>query len=140
MPDIEGALRTWLRAQPAVTAIVGQRVFFGVPKAATEASFPMLTVQLVAGADEESDAPVDRSTVQVDVWGSLDESGNGRKAECTALMNAVRAAFRDVRGRTPLTAAVAAFGLNVVGRLWLPDQDNDRPRYVLSVEVTSIAT
>jgi hypothetical protein len=140
-PDVEGALRTWLRGQATITALVGQRVFFGVPRKANEASFPMIVVRRVGGTDDGSEAPVDRALIQFDAWGSLDASGNGDKAAATTLVNTLRALFFTVRGRTALTATVAAFGITVVGGpLWLPDPDNDRPRYVVTAEVTAIST
>jgi len=140
LPDIEGALRTWLRAQAAVTAAVGQRVFFGVPKGAAETSFPLITVQLVDARDDDSEAPLTQAVVQIDVWGTIDDSGNGKKAECTTVVNTVRSVLRTVRGRTALTATVAAFGIDVIGMAWAPDPDNDRPRYVVTAEVTAVST
>jgi len=140
MPDIEGALRTWLRTQTDLTALIGNRVFFGVPKGAAEASFPLVTVQLVDSRDDGSEAPVSLDLVQFDVWGSLDTSGNGKKAEATSVVNALRSVCRQVRGRTALTATVAAFGIEIVGVAWAPDPDDDRPRYVVTAEVTSIST
>lgn len=140
LPDIEGALRTWLRAQATITAVVGNRVFFGVPKGATEASFPLITVQLVDASDDASEAPLTQALVQFDVWGSIDESGNGKKADATAVVNTLRSVFRTVRGRTALTASVAAFGIDTVGIGWSPDPDNDRPRYVVTAEVTAVST
>jgi len=140
LPDIEGALRTWLRAQSPITALVGQRVFFGVPKGATEVTFPLITVQLVDASDDASEAPLTQALVQFDVWGSIDESGNGKKAETTVVVNTLRSVLRTVRGRTALTASVAAFGIDAVGIGWSPDPDNDRPRYVVTAEVTAVST
>ena len=140
LPDIEGALRTWLRAQSPITALVGQRVFFGVPKGATEVTFPLITVQLVDARDDDSEAPLTQALVQFDVWGSIDESGNGKKAETTVVVNTLRSVLRTVRGRTALTASVAAFGIDAVGIGWSPDPDNDRPRYVVTAEVTAVST
>ena len=136
-PDTEGAIRTWLRAQPAVTALVGQRVFFGIPKAATEATFPLVTVQLVSTVPDPSEAPVDRSLIQIDCWGSLDASGNGQKAAATALVNTIRALLHSITQPTPM-GTVTVFGANVESVTWLPDPTNDRPRYVLTAEVTAI--
>lgn len=140
IPDVEGALRTWLRTVASVTAIVGQRVFFGIPKGATEAKFPLIAVSRVGGVMAAGDAPVDLALVQIDVWGSLDDSGNGKKAEATALVNTLRSELAAVRGRTALTASVAAFGFVEQSCIWLPDSDNDRPRYALTVEVAGISS
>lgn len=139
LPDVEGALRTWLRTQTTVTALVGQRIFFGVPKGATEATFPMIAISRIGGGDAPGDAPVDIALVQFDVWGSIDDSGNGRKAEATAVVNALRSTVRSVAD-TPLTADVDAFGIDVQSVIWLPDPANDRPRYTVTAEVTAISS
>ena len=138
-PDTEGAIRSWLRDQLAVRAVVGNRVFFGVPKAATEATFPLVTVQLVSTVPDPSEAPIDRSLIQIDCWGSLDASGNGQKAAATALVNTIRALCHSITQPTPM-GTVTVFGCNVESVTWLPDPTNDRPRYSVTAEVTAITT
>lgn len=140
LPDVEGALRTWMRTLSSITTLVGQRVFFGVPKGAGESTFPLVTVSRVGGGDAEGEAPVDQALVQVECWGSFDASGNGRKAQATALVNAVRSEFRAVNGSTVLSGTTIALGINVESVVWLPDPDSDRPRYVVTAEVTAMVT
>ena len=41
---------------------------------------------------------------------------------------------------TQLTTGVTAHGVNVESVLWLPDSDNDRPRYSVTAEVAAIST
>ena len=138
-PDVEGALRTYLRSVSAVTALVGQRVFFGIPKGAVEATFPLVVITRVGGGQAPGDAPLDVAQVQVDCWGSLDTSGNGVKSSATTLVNAVRTALEAVgTGSASLTGIEA--GVNVESVLWLPDPDNDRPRYVVTAEVAAISS
>ncbi len=133
-------MRTWLRAGTEVSAIVGARVFFGVPRDAKESSFPLVTVRRVGGGQDTGDAPVDRALIQVDCWGSIDASGNGVKATATALVNAVRQRLEAVgTDLTPISGAVLHEAA-VESVLWLPDPDNDRPRYVVTAEVTAINT
>jgi hypothetical protein len=43
-------------------------------------------------------------------------------------------------GRTTLDDDSAGFGMEEVSTVWLPDQSNDRPRYVVTAEVTAIST
>ena len=45
LPDVEGAVRAWLRAHPRL-ALLGTRVFFGVPEGVT---FPFVTVARIGG-------------------------------------------------------------------------------------------
>ena len=139
-PDVEGGLRTYLRANSGVSALVGNRVFFGVPRKATETSFPLVTVQRVGGGADLSDAPVDVALLQVDCWGSLNANGDPLKVTATHLVNTVRAAVEAVNGRTTLTSGVDAFGITVESVVWAPDPDNDRPRYSVTAEVTAIAS
>lgn len=141
LPDVEGALRDWLRANTAITPTFGNRTFFGVPKGATERSFPLITVQRIGGGGEAGQAPTDAALVQIDVWGNIDEkSGNGLKAECTTAVNTVRAQLRSVDHRTALNASVDALSITEVGCVWSPDPDNDRPRYSVTAEVTAISS
>lgn len=139
-PDPEGAVRTRLRADAGVTAIVGQRVFFGIPKDADESTFPLVVVSRVGGGQDGSDAPVDVALLQVDCWGSIDASGNGRKAEAQALVNSARAALEAMGIDQPIVAGTQLHGANVESVLWLPDPDNARPRYALTAEVTAVST
>jgi hypothetical protein len=131
-PDVEGGLRAYLRADANVAALVHGRVFFGIP---AEPRFPLLTVTRVGGGEDISpDAPVDVALMEVQVW------GEGRnKAEATALLNAVRSALFAIRSRTNLTTGVDAFGATVAGVTYLPDPADDRPRYIVTAQVTAIA-
>jgi hypothetical protein len=137
-PDTEGALRDWLREQPSLQALVARRVFFGVPRNARQ--WPLVTVQRVGGAEDISEAPVDRALVQIDVWGEIDGSGNGDKAGTTAVVNALRSLLGSVKHRTPLNATVDALGVTVAGVAWVPDPADDRPRYVVTAEVTAVSS
>jgi len=139
-PDVEGAVRDWLKAKTAIATIVATRVFFGIPKGAVETSYPLVTVARVGGGDSGSDAPDDNALVQIDCWGSLSANGFGDKAGCRTLANKVRAACKAVTGSQTLVAGVDAGGMTVVSDIWLPDPANDRPRYALTVEVAAIST
>lgn len=140
LPDVEGALRTWLRGRSAIAAIVGQRVFFGIPREVRDDSWPLITITRVGGGLDLGDAPVDNALVQIDVWGSLDTSGNGMKADATTLVNTLRSELAAVRGRTALDGSVDAFGITEQSCVWLPDADNARPRYSVTAEVTAISS
>ena len=137
-PDVEGAFRDYLRAETQVTAIVGNRAFFGVPVNAGESSYPMLVVSRVGGGDDPSaDVPMDQALVQIDAWGEVDGKGFGDKTSCRALANAVRRACRKIRSATT-QSGVILYGAVVQSDLWLPDPDTRRPRYAITVVVTAI--
>jgi hypothetical protein len=137
-PDPEGTIRAYLRADPDVSAIVGNRVFFGVPRKANEETFPLVTVARIGGADDPSEVPVDLGLLDISCWGSIDASGNGLKAPATELANAVRSALHRIRERTSAGTGTDVFGVQIGGVVWAPDPDNDRPRYVITAEVASI--
>lgn len=130
-PDVEGGVRDYLRADSAVSALVGTRVFFGVPK---QAKFPLITVRRIGGPQDPSEAPLDLPLVQIDVWGE----GNN-KAQAHAVCAAVRDALDAIRSATSLNAGVVAYGANVENVTWFPDPADDRPRYVLTAQVTARA-
>ena len=139
-PDVEGALVTFLKANAGVSAIVAARVFFGLPKGATEATYPLIVVMRVGGGDDASEVPIDNALVQIDVWGAISTKGYGLKAGCTTLANAVRSACRSVVGSTTIAPGVDAAGIQVQSAIWMPDPANDRPRYVLTAEVSAISS
>jgi hypothetical protein len=130
-PDIEKGLRAYLRADPDVTALVNSRVFFGVPR--KDPIFPLITVSRIGGGEDRSEADVDVAVYSVSCW------GNSSKQEALDVANAVRKALRKIRGRTALAPGVIAFGATVDTVLWRPDPADDRPRYIVTGQVTAIA-
>jgi Protein of unknown function (DUF3168) len=130
-PDVEGALRTWLRDDPTMLAVVNRRVFFGVP--AQGALFPLITISRVGGGENSSEAAIDEAAIQFSVWGQA-------RADCTAAMLALRAALHKIRGRTALTGAVTAYGATINSVVWQPDPADARPRFIVTALVTAIAT
>lgn len=135
-PDVEGGVRAYLRADGDVRAALGgsQRVFFGVP---TSPTWPLAVVSRVGGGSDTSDVPIDLALIQVDCWGAITTAGTGDKAGATALVNAVRSAL-EAMGDHTATPTCRLVGADVESVLWLPDPDNDRPRYALTAEVTAL--
>lgn len=126
LPDVEGAVRDALRADDDVTALVDERVFFGVPSNPT---WPLITVQRVGGGDDPGEAPIDLALVQIDCWGA-----ERNKAQAWAVAAAVRAWAQSVRRATALTEEVTAYAVTVESVLWAPDP-TDRPRYSITALV-----
>lgn len=129
-PDTEGALKTYLAADTAITALAGSRVFFGMPTNVTDADFPMVTLQRVGGGEGAGDAPVDDALVQIDCWGPVRD-----KAGAWSLCSAVRDRLTQ-RGDVALNGAVRA-GFVVGSVVWLPDPGNARARYSITAEVSA---
>lgn len=138
-PDVEGGLRTYLRADVALTtALGGQRVFMQVPD---DPPYPCVTVARVGGGESAtSDTPVDHALVSIECWGELDANGRPKWVALMSVVNAVRSALSVIRGRTTLSSDVDAFGVTVAGVVRAPDPDNGRPRYVVTAEVAAICS
>lgn len=134
-PDVEGALRTYLRSHPDVQAQVAQRVWFGIPLTPT---YPLVAVARVGGFDDPSDAPIDQALVQIDCWGSLhdDTRNSPNKAEAHAVRLACRQALHDLNART-VVGLTRLGGAVIQSDLYLEDPADRRPRYVITAQITA---
>ena len=128
--DVEGAVRTWARANARIVAQVAARSFFGVPDGG---QLPLLTLRRVGGAPDAGEAPVDVALISFECWGRT-------KQEAAAVAAALKSAAESVAAGTPMGADVICYGASVELELWLPDPKTDRPRYVVDVAFTVKAT
>lgn len=126
-PDCEGALRDYLRADTALHALVGNRVFFGIPD---RVAFPLVTVTRTAGADDPSTAPIDRAILTINCWGR-----KGNRLEAFQVAAAVHDALFAIANTT--ASAAFLYGASVVGDGFSPDPETDQPRYYFTVELTA---
>lgn len=138
-PDVEGAVRTFLRSHADVQSAVAQRVFFAVPDNPT---FPLVTVALVGGFDDPAGAPLDQALVRLDAWGDLHPGSqhHPNKAQAGAAAVAVRQALHDLRGGVEVTVngTPTRLGGGVVQSVvYLPDPANHRPRYTITAQFTA---
>lgn len=134
-PDIEGALRTWLRLQATVTDVVAQRIFFALPVNIEESEYPVIVLSRVGGGlVDQSTTALDVSTIQFDCWG-----GRNRKDQALAAANALRKVLNGIRGRTEIVTGVVVFGAEVDTVIFLPDPADSRPRYVVQATVSAIS-
>lgn len=134
LPDVEGAMRTYLRADSTISGSYGGRVFFGAPDSP---EYPMVLVSRVGGAEDASDAPLDVALLQIDCIGKRREEGGG-KISATQLWLAVKSALRSIQGLTQV-GTDRLFGASVVSDVYLNDPVDGRPRYVLTVQVSALA-
>jgi len=136
--DIEGALRTWLRADTDIQAVVDQRVFFGAPRKVTETgTYPMILVTRVGGGDDGAEAPLDRAMIQFDIYGRKADAG-GSRLEVTNISTVLRKVLAKIRGRTRLDDHVVAFDTRTTVVLYSPLPGDDRPRVILTAIVPNI--
>lgn len=132
-PNVRQALRTYLRADTAVSAIVGNRVFYGVPHRG--ATFPLISLPgQVGGGQDPGEAPIDRPLHQIDLWGAIP---NGLD-DLYTLEGAVRDALDSIRNATTI-GSVVLYGASLAGAVDLPDPADDRPRRILTVDITARA-
>lgn len=130
-PDSEAAVRNYLRQDAGVTALVGNRVFFGTDNAA----YPWVAVQRVGGGVAVNDlANVDGPMIQLDCYG-----GPRNKAAAWGAAAAVIAALRKIETQPWRDAATSLtlYG-STVDWVWLPDPESEVARYVITC-VLSVA-
>lgn len=119
------AVRTALVAQPTLTALVAQRIYYAIPGTAT---YPLLVLSLV---DEDEIRPETLSArVQVDVWGA--GGSNQQVIDAKAVAAVLRSVARDLRGTWgPATISSAVAGQVVPN----PDTTTSRARFVVDLQV-----
>ena len=130
-PDVESAMRTFLRANAGVSALVGNRVFYDIPP---ETSYPLIVVSRVGGGDDESEAVVDEAVMRFSVWGNLNA-----RAATNAVVAALRSALHGIRGATLIASGVRAYGATVDTVIYAADPETNRPRFIVTARVTAIA-
>lgn len=132
IPDVEDAIRTWLRGLTEVTALVDHRVWWS---ADPRSDFPYLVVSLVGSPPETSDAPIVHRTLQID---AIDTER--QRTRCFAVIAAVESALLSIRQPVALSTDVVCYGAVVQSVLYLPDPGSAAPRYTMTVEVTVRST
>jgi hypothetical protein len=131
-PNVREALRDYLKADAGVAALIGNRVFYGVPSGAT---FPLVTIPgQVGGGQDPGEAPLDRPLYQLDRWGRKPDG----LPTLYALESAVRDALDALRNATVVGSAVL-YGATLAGAVDFPDPADDRPRRILTVDITARA-
>lgn len=120
--DLEGPLRGWLRTQ---VPELGGRVFLSLPE---RVIFPAVSMSLLDGGLDLSEAPVAHALVSFSVWSSNRQEAAGVAWELVSVFHTAR--------MQPLGAAQELLGARVVtGPLFSPDPDGFA-RYVVDVAVS----
>jgi hypothetical protein len=138
-PDVEGALRTYLRADTDLAATVGQRVYFAVPRDSKdgtfESKFPCVKITRLGGGQDPSQVPIDQALVQFDVYGKKSDEPGGGRGPTTIAMNALRKALSKAQGKTRLDPTTVTWDVDVRSVSFVSLPADDRPRFVLTVMV-----
>lgn len=126
IPDIEQLLSRFLRDQPEIDELVGERVYTALPK---DPQFPLLQLRRIAGAPVMSrplhlDAPL----VQIDSYAP------SKKAAHTLIETARSVIAERLEGAHDLGVVT---GVRFGSMSWLPDDDYTpaKARYVADVEI-----
>lgn len=126
--DLEGGLKAFLRADAGVAALVGQRVFLGMPE---RCALPAIDVRLLADVDDTSDAPIQQALVEFSCWADS-------KPAALDVARAVRAALFDT-GPVDVGTDTHLYGGSVVGFLPIDTDPSRKRRYVVTASVTARA-
>ena len=128
VPDAERLVSAYLRSEPRMQALAGERIYTAFPaKAGAE---PMLLIQRVGGQPPFSyPFVVDAAELQLDAYG-------GPKVRAHELARTAQACLSALTGQVRPEGVVSAVELGVVS--WQPDETYDppRPRYLIDVTVT----
>lgn len=135
-PDVEGAIKDFLKADAGIVSIFSTRVFLGMPR--KTGTFPAVGITRVGGGQGPGDSPLDMAIIQFDVYGETADKGGGRQATTTAAL-AVRKALSSIRGKTRLNESVVAYDVRIASSFFSAMPGDDRPRYIVTAVVPAIA-
>lgn len=128
--DAEAAAKAWARANAAIAALAGQRVFLGVNN---DAPFPQVVVERSGGGPQTGEAPLDDARIQFSCWAT------SRRSAAT-LAYTVMSSAQSMTTATPMgDEAVGKGARTVLGPLYLTSQADEkagRYRYVVDIEFT----
>ncbi len=123
LPDAERLVAGYLRARPAVTALVGARVSTELPATPV---FPAVTLTRVGGLPGVA-GYLDRPRIELSCWAAT-------KAAAHALARIVEDAMLAIVGAHAI-GTVTGIIEDGLGLQWNPDPDTDQPRYQFLVEL-----
>lgn len=130
-PDVEGALRTYLRNNAYIVDLVDNRVFLGMPDNMPNTSFPCITLAEVGpGAVDPGDAPLSWELIQCDCWGLGRNKANARQVR-----DALIAVMESMPSGTLMDANTRAVGARTFSGGYAPDPDNGQARYRVDVYI-----
>lgn len=129
LPDVEGAVREYLRQNTRVTDLVGQRVLLGVDN---PSGFPVVSIQRIGGGTQpDGEALLDYALLQLDVWGDV----HGKAAAWDATAAVVVALRQDLSRYNAAGKALLHSG-HPLSWPFQPDQ-SERARYIITATVVA---
>lgn len=134
-PDIEGAMRTYLRADADLVPLVNGRVFFSSPK---NAQYPIIVITRIGGGESAGEAPLDMGFLQIDCIGKKADEQGGGKGPVTQIALAVAKSISKIKSGTEIAPGVRAFNARIASSFYSPFPGDDRPRQIITAVVPSI--
>lgn len=132
-PDVEGAVKAWLKGVSYVNTYFGGRIGL---RFGSDVENPHLSLQEIDFGEDASTAPLYSSLIQLDVWGNVRD-----RASATIGRNHVARAVRNLTHRTQVAGTdVALHGATLVGSRYLPDPSDEQPRYAMTVRFVASST
>lgn len=125
--DVEALVSKHLRAAPAVTALVGDRVYSAIPK---RAEWPLVRLTRVGGGPVGTPNVLDAGRIQVDAFGG--SKAQARELAATVIGELVANLAGQHDGGESTVTAVRAGSLRSNPD---PTFDPPKPRYVAEVTV-----
>lgn len=126
--DVEKPVRDWLRAQ-SLTGI-GTRVFLGLPE---RCAYPAADISLIdGGIMAGTETPLADCRFTMSVWG-------GARPATAAASWELASALENMTPGTALDAPTTCYGMGgrvILGPLYRPDPNDNKPRYILDFVVT----
>lgn len=131
--DVEGPVRTWLRAHPDLASTFGARFFFGTPRGGT--SVPWVTLSQASGIANPY-TPEFLPLFQFSIWGNLKDRQVTQQAAYV-----LASVLETANEKTPMNLdGLILYGVIVTTwPMWAPDPDNDRARYLIQARLTVVA-
>jgi hypothetical protein len=127
--DIEAAVVAFLAEDPDLEEIHDGRVSTEVPE---NPVFPRLRITRIGGL-MDPDAWIDRPRIAVEAWAN-------DKATAWALIAKTTAVLQTRLVAAPIEAGVITSVRQDQGATWAPDPETGKPRYTVSVQITTHPT
>lgn len=134
LPDVVALTRNWLLRQPAVTDLVGQRVYTIIPRSPT---FPLVVLQRTGGRPQKREW-IDAAVIDVTCYADPNSVVIDPEEQASLITRTVRAAIHQAPGWHDAEGVITDVE-DVLGMTWHPDTalDPPRPSFVFSVRITA---
>jgi hypothetical protein len=125
LPDVELAVRTWLRSVPSITQLVATRSYVDMPH---DAVLPAIAVNRIGGSVDAA-TPLDGPLLSFDCWGTT-------RPQAQQIARALAAEIWGLDRPTPMGAGAVALAGQVQSLSWQPDDGPPlTPRFVLTAVI-----